>query len=59
MHFFRSREDAAGWVEGRDGVVILTIPEASELAQWHWVERQRGAETRGRDRRDRPEGTYR
>jgi hypothetical protein len=44
MHFFRSREDAATWLQGREGVTILSISEADELAQWHWVERQRLAE---------------
>jgi hypothetical protein len=43
MHFFRSREDAATWVRGREGVAILSVSEADELAQWHWVERQRRA----------------
>ena len=40
MHFFRSREDADQWVDGRADVVILTIAEGSVLAQEHWVERQ-------------------
>ena len=43
MHFFRSREDAETWVRGREGIVILSVREADELAQWHWVERQRRA----------------
>ena len=46
MHFFRSREDAAAWMQEREGIAILTITEADELAQWHWVERQRGAAAR-------------
>jgi len=33
-------------MQGRQGIVILTIAEADKLAQWHWVERQRGAEAR-------------
>jgi hypothetical protein len=43
MHFFRSREDANGWAAGREGVAILSIAEADELAQEHWVERLRTA----------------
>jgi hypothetical protein len=39
MHFFRSREDAESWATGRDAVVVLSIEEGAELAQWHWVER--------------------
>ena len=39
MHFFRSREDAASWAEGRDALAILSIEEGSELAQYHWVRR--------------------
>jgi hypothetical protein len=41
MHFFRSREDADQWAEGRDDVVILTLAEGDALAQYHWVERDR------------------
>jgi hypothetical protein len=44
MHFFRSREEAGRWVEGRDAVVALSLREAFELAQVHWVERVRQAE---------------
>ncbi len=40
MHFFRSREDADQWAEGRAGIVILTIAEGDALAQHHWVGRQ-------------------
>ena len=43
MHFFRSREDAESWTRGREGVAVLTIPEADELAQEHWVDRLREA----------------
>jgi len=46
MHFFRSREDAATSMQGREGIVILSIAEANQLAQWHWVDRQRSAEAR-------------
>jgi hypothetical protein len=38
MHFFRSREDAAIWKQGRGNVTILSISEGDELAQRHWVE---------------------
>ncbi len=41
MHFFRAREAAEEWAEGRSGVAILSIREADELAQAHWVERTR------------------
>ena len=47
MHFFRSREDANEWVRGRDAVVALSLAEAFELAQVHWVERVRQAEICG------------
>ncbi len=47
MHFFRSREEANEWVKGREAVVALSLGEAFELAQVHWVERLRQAETRG------------
>ncbi len=40
MHFFRSREDAEGWLADRRGVVVLTVAEADALAQFHWVERK-------------------
>ncbi len=43
MHFFRAREAAEDWAEGRTGVAILSIREADELAQAHWVERTRAA----------------
>ncbi|MBW2244879.1 MAG: hypothetical protein JRH01_23100 [Deltaproteobacteria bacterium] len=43
MHFFSSREDAAAWLGDREGIAILSISEADELAQWHWVERHRRA----------------
>ena len=45
MHFFRFREDANRWIEGRQGITILSMPEANELAQWHRVERPRRAES--------------
>ena len=40
MHFFRSREDADQWAEGRADIVILSIAEGNDLAQEHWVKRQ-------------------
>ena len=43
MYFFRSREDADVWAEGRGGVAIFSIAEGDELAQQHWVERLRRA----------------
>lgn len=43
MHFFRAREAADDWVEQREGVVALSLDEAFELAQVHWVERARRA----------------
>ncbi len=46
MHFFRARKAAEEWAEGRSGVAILSIPEADELAQAHWVERTRSAAKR-------------
>ncbi len=46
MHFFRAREVAEEWAEGRSGLVILSLREADELAQVHWVERSRAAATR-------------
>ncbi len=41
MHFFRSREDAESWVDGRGALAILSIEEGCELAQEHWVRRVR------------------
>ncbi len=46
MHFFRAREAAEAWAEGRSGIAILSIAEADELAQTHWVERTRAAAKR-------------
>ena len=46
MHFFRAREAAEEWAEGHSGVAILSIREADELAQVHWVERTRSAAKR-------------
>ncbi len=46
MHFFRAREVAEAWAEGRSGIAILSIEEADELAQTHWVERTRAAAKR-------------
>jgi len=43
MHFFRAREAADDWVGQREGVVALSLDEAFELAQVHWVERARRA----------------
>ena len=31
MHFFRSREDAESWVEGRGALAVLTIEEGCVL----------------------------
>ena len=44
MHFFRAREAAAKWVKGRESIVALSLEDAFELAQEHWVKRLRGAE---------------
>lgn len=41
MHFFRARAAADEWVTGRDGVVAMSLKDAFELAQVHWVERSR------------------
>jgi hypothetical protein len=41
MHFFRAREAADDWVNGREDVVALDLEEAFELAQTHWVDRSR------------------
>ena len=46
MHFFRAREATEAWAEGRTGIAILSIGEADELAQTHWVERTRAAAER-------------
>ncbi len=43
MHFFRSREDAESWASVREAIAILSVEEADELAQEHWVERHRRA----------------
>ena len=40
--FFVS-ELAARWVVGREVVVVLSLEDAFELAQGHWVERSRRA----------------
>ncbi len=45
MHFFRAREAAEEWVSGREAVVPLSLADAFELAQVHWVERWRRAES--------------
>ena len=42
MHFFRAREAADEWVKRREGVVALSLDDAFELAQVHWVARTRG-----------------
>ena len=44
MHFFRAREAAEEWVEGREAVVALSLDEAFELAQVLWVDRSKRAE---------------
>ncbi len=46
MHFFSARAAAEEWAEGRSGLAILSIKEADELAQAHWVERKRAAAKR-------------
>lgn len=46
MHFFRAREAAEEWAEGHSGVDFLSIREADELAQAHWVECTRSAAKR-------------
>ncbi len=43
MHFFRAREAAEKWVAGREAVVAMSLEDAFELAQKHWVERARRA----------------
>jgi hypothetical protein len=43
MHFFRAREAADEWVKEREGVVALSLAEAFELAQVHWVDRSKRA----------------
>ena len=43
MHFFRAREAAAEWVKTREAVVALSLDDAFELANVHWVERARQA----------------
>ncbi len=45
MHFFRAREAAEAWVEGRTGIGILSIGEADEFAHT-LVERTRAAAER-------------
>jgi len=44
MHFFHAREAAEQWTAGRDALVALSLDEAFELAQAHWVERARRGE---------------
>ncbi len=46
MHFFRARAAAEQWAEGRSALAILSIEEADQLAQAHWVERMRAATKR-------------
>ena len=43
MHFFRAREAADEWVKGREAVVALSLEDAFELAQVHWLERAKRA----------------
>ena len=38
MHFFRAREAAESWAEGRTGIVVLTLEEGYALARAHWIE---------------------
>ena len=58
MHFFRARAAAEEWAEGRRGVVILSIGEADELAQAHWVERKRAADERADHRPTERRGSH-
>jgi len=44
MHFFRAREAADEWLKGREAVVALSLAEAFELAQAHWVEPSKRAD---------------
>ncbi len=37
IHFFRARADAERWLEGRPGIAILTVAEASQLADENWI----------------------
>jgi hypothetical protein len=39
--FFRAREAAEEWVEGREAVVALSLGDAFELGQVQWVNRAR------------------
>jgi hypothetical protein len=41
MHFFRAREAADEWVKEREAVVAVSLEDAFELAQVHWVARAR------------------
>ena len=43
MHFFRAREAADEWVKGREAVVALSLDDAFELAQVHWLDRAAAA----------------
>ena len=43
MHFFHARGAADKWVAGREAVVALSLDDAFELAQLHWVARHRRA----------------
>jgi hypothetical protein len=44
MHFFCAGEAAGESVAGREGVVVVSLEDAFELAQEHRVERARRAE---------------
>ena len=46
MHFFRAREAADGWCEGRTGIAVLTVDEGFALARACWIEPKRAAERR-------------
>jgi hypothetical protein len=46
MHFFRAREAADSWREGRTGVAVLTIDDGFALARARWVDLHRAAARR-------------
>ncbi|MBW2314846.1 MAG: hypothetical protein JRH10_11700 [Deltaproteobacteria bacterium] len=48
MHFFRARAAAESWRGEREGIALLSVADAFELAREHWVERLDGAEARRR-----------
>ena len=46
MHFFRARAAAESWRGEREGIALLSVADAFDLAHEHWVERFNGAEAR-------------